>query len=276
MGLTFSPIISSGVPETARRLFWEVFFSSRGRGVQLLTHFPWMSRDDNVFCVEIKASTGSDETIAALVIRTLPISQNLSAGVVGLVGLVCVDETSRGKGLASSLISAATELAVSRSMSALILWTQKPEVYAGKGFVTDERNRFGYIEWAPDQHIKLEYTARNWPDLSRSSEYEHGIPPFATGGQVISSANARIIVLVSNGGYSIGEWGGKEKDVVDLIMASMPGRCSLNVGEKDSLISELEEKGVELNLSPAAVRMVKYLDSSTPVKLPNIKFLDRI
>ncbi|WP_426134531.1 GNAT family N-acetyltransferase [Pseudomonas sp. PWP3-1b2] len=273
MGLTFSPIISSGVPETARRLFWEVFFSSRGRGVDLLTHFPWMSCDKNVFCVEIKACEGSDETIAALVIRVLPISQNSS---VGLVGLVCVDESSRGQGLASNLMNTALEFAVSRRLAALILWTQKPEVYAGKGFVTDQRNQFGHIEWAPDQHIELDYKTRNWPDLSQSGEYKQGIPPFATGGQVISSENATIIVLVSSGGHSLAEWSGKEKDVVDLIMASMPGRCALTVGEEDSLISELEKKGIEFNLGPAAVRMVKFLDSSAPVKLPNIKFLDRI
>ncbi|MBV4454514.1 MULTISPECIES: GNAT family N-acetyltransferase [Pseudomonas] len=271
MGLTFSPVISSGVPETARQLFWEVFFSSRGRGVDLLTHFPWMSCDENVFCVEIKSTAGSDETIAALVIKALPINQNSS---VGLVGLVCVEEALRGKGFVSSLMAAATDLAVNKGLAALMLWTQKPEVYAGKGFVTDERNRFGYIEWTPDQCVKLDYTVRNWPDLSRPSE--HGIPPFATGGQVISSKNATIVVLVSSGGHSIAEWSGKEEDVVDLIMCSMPGRCSLNIGEENSLISELEEKGVECNLGPAAVRMVNYLNSSASVKVPHIKFLNRI
>ncbi|MDR0188780.1 GNAT family N-acetyltransferase [Pseudomonas yamanorum] len=273
MDPTFKPVISSGVPESARQLFWEVFFSSRGRGIDLLTHFPWMSCVEKVSCVEIKDSSVSDETIAALVIRTLDVSKDVS---VGLIGLVCVDEKSRGKGLASSLMSSAIKFGEHQNLAALILWTQKPEVYTGQGFITDERDRFGHIQLMQEQRSTLAYTTRDWPDSSYAGEAERGLPPFATGGQMISSENAGIIVLVAGGGLSIADWFGREKDVVDLIRASMSDRCSLNVGEEDSLISELEEQGLEFDLSPAAIRMVRYLGVAAPVELPKIKFLDRI
>ncbi|PTC31801.1 N-acetyltransferase [Pseudomonas palleroniana] len=272
MGQTFKPIISPGVPESARRLFWEVFFASRGRGIDLNAHFPWISCTQNIFCVEIRNPSGTGEALAALVVRELRVGLDACAG---LIGLVCVDEAWRGKGLASGLMSSAIELGVSRNMTALILWTQKPEVYAGQGFVIDQQDRFGYVESAPEQRIKMVYATHDWPG-SDVGETKRGIPPFASRGQVISSDRASIVVFSVKEGWSVAEWAGEKKDIVDLMMASLPGRYSLNLAEGDSLISELEERGLGLDLRPSAVRMVKHLGDGVPVKLPTIKFLDRI
>ncbi len=272
MGHTFKPIISLGVPESARRLFWEVFFASRGRGIDLDAHFPWMSCNQNVFCVEIKDSSGADEALAALVVRTLSVGPDACAG---LIGLVCVDEAWRGKGLASGLMSSAIELGESQNMAALILWTQKPDVYVGQGFVTDELDRFGYVESAPEQRIKMEYATHDWPG-SDVGETKRGIPPFASRGQVISNDRASLVVFSAKAGLSVVEWVGGRKDVVDLMMASLPNRYSINIAEGDPLMSELEERGLEFNLKPSSVRMVKYLGDGASIKLPIIEFLDRV
>lgn len=272
MSHTFKPIVSPGVPESARRLFWEVFFASRGRGIDLDAHFPWISYDQHVFCVEIKDPAGADEAVAALVIRTLGSGTD---AFVGLIGLVCVNEAWRGKGLASGLMKSAIKFAESQSMAALILWTQKPEVYAGQGFITDEQYLFGYVVSTPELRVTMEYAMNDWPGSS-AQEIKRGIPPFASRGQMISNDKARLIVFVTHGGMSVVEWSGEKKDVVDLMLASLPERYSLNVAEGDSLISELEERGLELNLKPAALRMVKNLQSVASVELPIIKFLDRI
>lgn len=271
MGLTLKPIISSGVPESARALFWEVFFASRGRGIDLATHFPWLACDESVFCIEFINPEAENETLAALVVRSL---DNGSGNAIGLVGLVCVAEQWRGKGLASRLMARAVEFAESENLAALVLWTQKPEVYVNQGFVTDQEDRFGSVECALEQPVKLAYTTHDWPDsASRSTR---GLPPFAVSGQVISSEKARLVVLASHNGLTVAEWDGDSKDVVELMMACLPARWSLNSAQDDPLIAELEKSGLALNLQPAAVRMVKYLSGRTAVKLPNIKFLDRV
>ncbi len=272
MGHMVKPIISPGVPESARRLFWEVFFASRGRGIDLDTHFPWMSCDQNVFCVEIKDPLGADGALAALVVRTINVGPDANAG---LIGLVCVDEAWRGKGFASALMSGAIDLGESQNMAALILWTQKPEVYTGQGFVTDQLDRFGYVKLAAGQRIKMEYSTHDWYG-SGAGEAGRGIPPFASQGQVISNDLASLVVFPTKAGLSVAEWNGGGKDVVDLMMASLPDRYFLNVSEGDSLISELEERGLEFDLSPSSVRMVKYLGGVASIKLPIIKFLDRV
>ena len=271
MGLTLKPVISSGVPESARALFWAVFFASRGRGIDLATHFPWLACDESVFCIEFVNPEGENETLAALVVRSLDIG---SGSAIGLVGLVCVAEQWRGKGMASRLMARAVEFAESENLVALVLWTQKPEVYANQGFVTDQEDRFGSVECALEQPIKLEYTTNDWPDST--SRLTRGLPPFAVSGQVISNEKAQIVVLASNNGLTVAEWDGDSRDVVDLMIAYMPARWSLNSAQDDPLIAELEKNGLALKLQPAAVRMVKYLSCRTAVKLPNIKFLDRV
>ncbi|WP_248730779.1 GNAT family N-acetyltransferase [Pseudomonas sp. MWU13-2517] len=271
MGFTLKPIISSGAPESARTLFWEVFFASRGRGIDLVTHFPWLAREENVSCIEFINPEEQNETLAALVVRSLDIG---SGNSIGLVGLVCVAEQWRGKGLASRLMARAIEFAERENLGALVLWTQKPEVYVSQGFVIDQEDRFGSVECVIEHSVKLDYATNDWPDST--SLLTRGLPPFAIRGQVISNENARIIVLASNSGLTVAEWEGNSRDVVDLMMASMPPRWSLNSAQDDPLIAELEKSGVALNLQSAAVRMVKYLSGRTAVELPNIKFLDRV
>ncbi|MCX4066538.1 GNAT family N-acetyltransferase [Pseudomonas rhodesiae] len=271
MGFTLKPIISSGAPESARTLFWEVFFASRGRGIDLVTHFPWLADDENVSCIEFINPEEQNETLAALVVRYLDIG---SGNSIGLIGLVCVAEQWRGKGLASRLMSRAIEFAERENLGALVLWTQKPEVYVSQGFVIDQEDRFGSVECVIEHSVKVDYATNDWPDSTRL--LTRGLPPFAIRGQVISNENARIIVLASNSGLTVAEWEGDSRDVVDLMMASMPARWSLNSAQDDPLLAELEKSGVALNLQSAAVRMVKYLSGRTAVELPNIKFLDRV
>ncbi|MGC7532638.1 hypothetical protein ACPWML_26830, partial [Pandoraea pneumonica] len=80
-----------GVPPAARALIWKVFFSSRGRGVDLPTHYPWIGDSTRVTSILISKDGSNDKrvTAATLVIKeeTLP-----DVGTVGLVGLVCVDD----------------------------------------------------------------------------------------------------------------------------------------------------------------------------------------
>lgn len=120
--------VHEGVPPAAKALIWEVFFRSRGRGIDLSVHYPWIDQRDRVTSILISPDHGNEQATAAaaLVIK----EASLVAGrKIGLVGLVCVDEAFRGSGLGHKLVSAATEVARDKSFDTLVLWTGKPNVY---------------------------------------------------------------------------------------------------------------------------------------------------
>lgn len=267
-------ILTKGIPEPCCQLIWNVFFASRGRGINLSTHFPWIDTADDVFCLAIRDPRSAivEKTIATTIIK----STKTKAGVrLGLVGLVCVAEEWRGKGLSSRLISDAIDFARKVDLDALVLWTQKPEVYTGHGFVPDNQELFGHVERVLSRRLNVKFTTKMWPELGELKS-QRGLPAFAVGGRLISAESAEVIVLDSPNGVTVAEWHGSDTAVADLLENALPNQWRLNVNEKNSLVVELSKRNFKIDLKAGSLRLVKNLKNSSLLTLPEINLLDRI
>lgn len=267
-------IVTSGVPESVRILLWDVFFFSRGRGLSLTVHFPWLDNPSDVFCVSIPSPEFSDarKIIAALVIKKVSISDRR----IGLVGLVCVAEEWRGKSLSSRLILEATKLACTIELDALVLWTQKPDVYISQDFVVDSQEFFCQVDNKKIRKLELTFASEVWPDLSAIGN-QQGLPSFAKSGRRVSTKDASAIVVDGqNGSVTLVDWAGKVKDVVDLIEISLPSKWGVNIADSNELIVELRKRSFEVDIKPAAVRMVKKLKQTAMPEFNLIEFIDRV
>lgn len=260
-------LASAGASRAARELFWDVFFSSRGRGVSLHAHFPWLEDSLKVTCLEIRDPIRPDKAVAALVIRTMDES-------IGLIGLVCVDEAWRGGGLSAQLMSNASRHAEQAGLRALILWTQTPSVYDRHGFSVDEQDLTGHIISPSGRACIVECVREAWPAPGNHSD-KRGLPPFASSGQRITGAGAELILVRSASLMTLVEWQGATAAVADLIESTISDTWMLNVCANDPLIAELNKRRFKVDLVPGAIRMIKWLRDG-PLTLPPIKLIDRI
>lgn len=271
----FEVVLTAGVPDPIRVLLWDVFFSSRGRGVSLSVHFPWLDNEEDIFCIGILDSepTRTKKVIAALVVKRIHLSTCRS---IGLIGLVCVAEEWRGNGFSSQLMSEATNFGKKINLDALVLWTQKPDVYIGHDFVLDGQDMFGYVRQRKVKHCDIAFSSEVWPDLA-SIRTQQGLPPFAKSGRLISTELASAVVLdAQDGSVTLAKWCGQNEDVVDLLESTLPDEWGINISEGDGLVLELQKRDFEVDLKPAAVRMVKNLKNSPMPELKIIEFLDRV
>jgi len=263
-----------GVPIAAQELMWKVFFESRGRGISLARHFPWVNSVDGVYCISIKDIDGLDKN---KIIATLAMRGKIAADGVryGLIGLVCVDEKFRCNGLSSLLIEGAIQAGIDLNWNALILWTQKPEVYQHHEFVIDGRELFAHVSNGLATALDKEFDSRfahQDDDLISSA----GLPSFATGVLQIKKENIRILVLKTKSGYSIANWEGSNNDVANFLIDVMPKNWGINYLPSDQLIALLEEKGLELQAVTGATRMVRKLINCDSADYGNIRILNRI
>ena len=264
-------IASAGTSEAARALFWEVFFFSRGRGVSLQVHFPWLENDQEVTCLEIRDPSNLESAIAALIIRAIELP---NGEPVGLIGLVCVHEEWRGAGLSVELMSAAMDHAMHNGLSALVLWTQKPGIYERHGFRFDEQESTGSIYLTNKCAVDIEYVTSDWPG-SDTHDRERGLPPFALYGQRIKSEGAELILLGGADRVTLAEWQGEDSQVASLIQVVMAEPWIINVCAQSTLMAELTKRGFKVDLVPGAVRMIKWL-TNRPSTVHPIKLIDRI
>lgn len=263
-----------GVPPQARTLIWEIFFRSRGRGIDLPTHYPWIDDSTGVTSILINASNGNDpmSTAAALIIK----EETLADGrQVGLVGLVCVDEAFRGNGLAHQLVSAAANLGRDKSLAALMLWTNKPSVYAKHGFVVDSEDRYGSV-WKRIQDgvataFRPEPTGLQVSDISAQ-----GVPAFAKRVLVFSSNSASITVLPTMQGYTLADWRGDWDAVFEIVARVMPDSWNLNAPANSGIYDELNARGYHSEFPSGSQRMINDLSGDRAADLAYIPMLNRI
>lgn len=266
--------VVSGVPEPARALLWEVFFTSRNRGVTLSVHFPWINDELNTFCAFVTepGTAGTGPVVAALVIRRTRIAGH----EVGMIGLVAVVEHRRGLGLSSRLMHAAIEFSRSIGLDALVLWTQKPGVYTRQGFVVDGQDSFGRVRRLADEaSAPGQVSMIPWPDICGPGG-DQGLPAFASHGQRVMGDNAQLVILHAAGGVTLASWQGEDTHVAELLLSVMPECWAINVKSSDGLVTVLREKGFDVELSPGAVRMTRLLTTDATLQIPDIEFLDRI
>jgi GNAT superfamily N-acetyltransferase len=265
----------AGVPSDFRALAWKVFFTSRGRGISLAHHFPWV---DDVTCTACVCARTEDGLVGGLVIRRVPMADG---GHCGLIGLVCVDESARGLGWTHRLLDVAVAQAQQQGIAALLLWTQKPEVYARHGFVCDGAELLGEVVNEAEPASMPGQSEQPWPPGAGSSAPGlRGLPAFAQSARHLRVETARgmaqAIVLETAGGLAVAEWHGDEDDVARLLLASLPPRWTCNAIEGDRLVDVLQHWGCTMQLRQSRARFVRWLTPDTDRALPDVRVLDRI
>jgi hypothetical protein len=266
--------LHKGAPNNVRQLVWEIFFASRGRGISLTAHFPWLNDDKSAWSLSIEHVTqgGPQSAAACLVLREV---LGADGSRFALVGLVCVSPEMRGCGLCSDLIEAAIQFGRHRNWQALVLWTTKPAIYARYGFQPDGQEIFGVCERSDSVNILNNLKTEPWPN-SVDPKSARGLPPFATRGQIVRSPDAMIVVLDTPQGPALAEWSGDDRSTAALLRTVMPKRWFLNAHADDSIMVELQRGGFRFLLQPSGVRLVRSILATKNWSAPRIPILDRI
>lgn len=266
--------VHQGVPPAVQALIWEVFFSSRGRGIDLQTHYPWIGDRTGVTSILIGQDDRHNEeaTAAALIIKEETLLDSVK---VGLVGLVCVNEAFRGNGLSHQLLCVAAEVGREKSHRSLILWTNKPNVYARHGFVVDSHDRYGPV----GKHLANEEDRAFCHDLTGITVEDRsarGIPAFASRVMAFSSDAASITVLPTAQGHTLAEWTGDWDAIFQLIDKVLPARWNLNAPDNSEIYAELINRSYTSELQTSSQRMISNISDKDLPDLPYIPLLNRI
>ena len=250
-------------------LCWEVFFASRGRGISLGKHFPWLHTPATAYFVSLGAGTA---THAGCAVKFLDDKGRDARG--GAIGLVCVDEPNRGKGYSTLVLEHAIAHAERIGLADLVLWTAKPGVYGRHGFRSEDNGVFGEVSSPPRAltHSSAA-TQSTWPDVNET----RGLPPFASAGYRWRTATASAIVLHDARGPILAEWEGTEAAVADLLEHVMPSIWRINAFADDPLLATLVDRNCNTDLRPSNLQMIRSLRGDTSLA-PNygLRVLDRI
>lgn len=266
---------NTGIPRAYGELVWQVFFASRQRGIDLGTHFPWMLPSEQPGRWVATLEEGG-ETIAGLVVKVLDGSKQQHAAI----GLVCVRPERQGQGWGRQLLSLSIAAAREAGISALTLWTGKPEVYAMHGFEIDDNGLFGWVHSTAGTARHRTSTCRQWPwpdDLEAGSRVR-GLPAYAQlAVRVVSTReSAELIVIQDVSGLALAEWQGDDEAVVELLTNTMPISWRLNALNADTLPAALTRAGAGLQLQPSRLQMWLSLTPTPRVKRSTQRLLDRI
>ncbi len=262
-------VVDEVAPAAFVSLCWDVFFASRGRGVTMAAHFPWLRVPGQACFVTLRCD---GEVVAGCAIRFVADSAGRRRG--GALGLVCVDPRHRGQGHSARVLERALAHADSLGLADLVLWTSQPGLYARHGFRPDDDALFGTISMPPGTgagSLALERSA--WPDAGET----RGLPPFAASAVRWRSAAASAIVLQGPDTPILAEWTGADDDVADLLAHAMPGSWRINALEGDTLPRTLAGRGGDVRLAPSRLRMVRSPDDpAAPGRRYPLRVLDRV
>jgi len=262
--------VHEAAPPAFASLCWDVFFASRGRGVSMQAHFPWLAAPRQACFVTLWSAAG---LLAGCAIRFIvdAASQRRS----GALGLVCVDSRHRGRGHATRVLERAVDHAASLGLADLVLWTSQPGVYARHGFRPDDDAVLGTIAMPPGAAAVAGQALErvDWPDAGDP----RGLPPFAASGVRWRSPGASAIVLQGADGPILAEWTGPDGDVADLLQQAMPATWRLNALAGDTLPQALAVRGCAVDLAPTRLRMIRPLEApGAPPRRYDLRVLDRI
>lgn len=230
-------------------LCWDVFFQSRGRGVSMHAHFPWLHVPGQAVFVTLRCEGA---VIAGCALRFIDDRTRSRRGAT--LGLVCVDAKHRGRGHSSRVLERAIAHADALGLADLLLWTGKPGVYERHGFAPDDDGLFGTV-CAPAgvRGAAVDATPAPWPGEGET----RGLPPFAQSGRRWQSADASAIVVNDANGAILAEWSGPDSAVAALLAHAMPPAWRINALAGDTLPALLARRGFALDLQPSRLRMLR-------------------
>jgi GNAT superfamily N-acetyltransferase len=161
------------MPAAFRELAWHVFFASRGRGVSLDAHFPWLrggGRDDRAWHL-----TDGGQPAAMLCVR----HGILEGTPFRAIGLVCTAPAFERRGHATRLLEAALDAA---GDAPVLLWTGQHGFYARLGFELIDPTLVATCTFPPAATAAA-WLRREWAGPKRVSAVfggPRGLPTFAT------------------------------------------------------------------------------------------------
>lgn len=254
-----------GITPALKALVWDVFFASRGRGVSLAVHLPWLDDTTGVHGLWLQHAGVAGGAGAALVIRQRELS---AEATIGLVGLVCVHQSLRGQGWSRRLLHDAIGIAEASGLSDLVLWTGKPEVYLHAGFEPVDQDLFVSISAAT--------RSASAPAPLHRQPVACALPPFATAAWQSAGEGAQVTWLEGPAGVTLAAWDGSPDALVDLITAALPASWQVNLSAEDPLLKALAHRGFRCSAQPGASRMRRRLSDRAASPLPPIPLLERI
>ncbi|MBC3868957.1 GNAT family N-acetyltransferase [Undibacterium oligocarboniphilum] len=266
---------SNNFSQAFRELAWEIFFTTKGRGISLRRHFP---------CLYVSSSRAQSfearefgQVIGGLVLKTEEYFLEEKQYKVGLIGLVCVHPNFRGLGVGRQLLTQVIEYAKFNSFDYLTLWTNQHDIYSGLGFEVSDRWNYGWIEQPEIDICKASIRMDDFPGVEDKIK---PLPPFATSRYEINNENAAIVYLCDFDGVIVADYSGEPSLVAKILFDQFPKKWRLNFIENDPLVDALRNLGLKLNASPTNLQMWLALSERDPLLVvPNsmlISVLDRI
>lgn len=265
--------LSTVASEALKALFWDVFFQSKNRGVTLQRHFPWLSEASNAG-IFAEARIGT-VTVGGLVLREKQYQLGECTLRIAMIGLVCVAQRERGKGIASSMLEAIIAHAREQQFDYLTLWTSQYSVYEKHGFQVADRWMYG---WVRDAEGNDQQSFE--PDGKLVLDTSLPLPPFARAVYCYRDPVCSMVVLEDAHGAIVTAYDGLPAAAASAMVRHLPSCWRLNVLAQDAILHALQRHGKTLELAPVRLQMWLPLRDVLPVEqlLDHVTFpvLDRI
>jgi hypothetical protein len=245
--VNFSIKINNTVSDDFLNLAWSTFFAERKRGLSLDKHFPWLyKKNDSNWYVE---AWFENSFVGGLVVKEKEVLLEHQKVVIACIGLVCIESSYRGLGIAKQLLVNAIKESELKKLTASTLWTSQAKIYESSGFVCKDNSLFGTVEF-PSRNNNLEgkistKVERNFFDL----------PPFADECKTFSTEKANLTVLYDKEGGIIADWNGRDDVVLSMLKLVLPNKFRINSRVGDSMNELLMLEGATLNLMNTQLQM---------------------
>lgn len=268
--------ISEAPTDSLKKLFWDVFFESKNRGISLERHFPWLENgSETAIFFEIVISS---VTVAGLVLRHKKYQVHGEPINIGMIGLVCVAPEHRGVGISYKLLAKAIDYSKNNNYDYLTLWTSQHHIYSKHKFYVADPWLYGWVK--TDSFVKkLVYDNVINKKLIIENTLSP-IPPFATGLYEYSLNNSSFSFLKDKDGEIVIDYIGDVVELGLLMIHALPERWRLNAAKNDPLIAVLVNYGAMVKVSPVNLQMWLNLRNSNQSDLVInsviIPILDRI
>jgi len=266
--------IEKVLPDDYIKLFWQVFFLDKGRGLNVESHFPWIQNSiENIWCVVLR---DNNKVFGGLVVRPLQFGDGENHLEIGTLGLVCVHPDYRGCGCAKKLIELAINESKSLGYDALTLWTNKWELYSPHGFLLYDESLFGWVH--TDEMLCTDITVGE-THIETFPGYI-GLPAFAISGKVFLSKGARVVVVQDTCGEIVVGWSGSISTIIGILKQQLPCEWRINAQAGDALIRALIGRNAVVELNEVQLQMWnvfnEHLDIQTLAKKTQMGVLERI
>jgi GNAT superfamily N-acetyltransferase len=248
MEILFSPTLDSDL----RKIFWNIFFEIKQRGVSLSRHFPWIDNPagDAIFIRAVESTT----TAGGLVLRSRHMTVNGKAVKIGMIGLVCVREEARGRGISKILLSAAIEYARKEQFDYLTLWTSQHAIYEKFGFHICDQWLYGSVGAAGESNATEAEAAYR---TIFTEDESMPLPPYASKIYSYTDEKISVVLLEDAKGVIVADYQGNAREAARFLALHLPAQWRLNIPANDPLLSELTL--LEINHALVAVDLQMWL-----------------